>query len=271
MKRLPAGNLFAATSSLGASCKFLQVGRTRARASSDTVLLSLEQMKSIIQAAGLLRQISGTLGLPVCAAAAADLGRCFESLPAPTASGLALPDAPLSNLINNLEYLLRTFRDEIDARPLFVLTSGAADLYDPANPLFGQAVDDAFPSAAFDVTEAGRCLATGRWTAAVMHLMRALEVPLAALAEHAGIASGTNWNKQLNEIEAKLRQVSRQDGSDEERWASEAVVQFRAIKNAWRNHAMHGRATYDEEQAMGVFEAVRALMRHLASRLSETG
>lgn len=41
-----------------------------------------------------------------------------------------------------------------------------------------------------------------------MHLMRALEPPLAALAAHAGIPDGENWNKQRNEIESKPRRIA---------------------------------------------------------------
>ena len=42
-------------------------------------------------------------------------------------------------------------------------------------------VNDKFPSAAFDIDEAGKCLAIGRSTAAVFHLMRALETAIRAV------------------------------------------------------------------------------------------
>jgi len=147
----------------------------------------------------------------------------------------------------------------------------SSEFYDQSRPLFGEAVDDAFPSSADDIAEAGRCMAVERWTAAVMHLMRALEPPLDLLAAHAQVSPGANWNKSLNEIEAKLRGVGkREHGRDEERWAAETASHFRAFKNAWRNHAMHGRTFYDQERATEIFEAVRALMRHLATKLSES-
>jgi len=58
-------------------------------------------------------------------------------------------------------------------------------------------------------------------------------------------------------------------GPGEEQWAAHAASHFRAIKNAWRNRAMHGRDFYDQERATEIYEAVRALMRHLAGKLSE--
>jgi hypothetical protein len=191
-------------------------------------------------------------------------------LPAPTGRSLALGEQSLDDLIGSLEYLLRTFRDEIDARPLFVMSPTNADLYDQPQPLFGTEVDNAFPSSAEDIAEAGKSMAVQRWTGAVMHLMRALEPPLKALAAYVGIVSGENWNKSLNDVETKLRSTSKRAfGEAEEQWAAEAASHFRAIKNAWRNRAMHGRDFYDEERATEIYEAVRALMRHLAERLSE--
>ena len=47
MHRLPAGNLITSASLIGGSCKFLQLGRSQARLTSDALVLDLEQMKVI--------------------------------------------------------------------------------------------------------------------------------------------------------------------------------------------------------------------------------
>src|SRR4051812_31350538 len=263
MERIHGGNVIASASYLGGSCKFLQFGRREARRTGNAVVVSLDQMGGIIEAATVVRAAADQLGMAVCAAAARDLGAVLERLPPPGAQGLVLGERHLDDLVGGLDYLIRTFRDEIEARFLFVMSGTNVALYDPGEPLFGAAVEDGFPSSAFDISEAGKCLACGRWTAAVMHLMRALEAPLAALAAHVGVPGGANWNKQLNEIESRLRLVSKsRDGADEEQWAAEAASHFRAIKNGWRNRAMHGQETYDEERATQIYEAVRALLRH---------
>ncbi|QQV78011.1 hypothetical protein H5J25_04525 [Sphingomonas aliaeris] len=270
MIRLPAGNLVASASLIGGSCKYLQVGRRQVRDHGAELEVSLDQMAAIIQGATAMRDAAESLGMVACAAAATDLSHLFQKFPHPEKGHLSFGERELDELIGGLDYLLRTFRDELDARPLFALSPGNAGLYDQVDPLFGSAVDDAFPSSAEDIVEAGKSLAVGRWTGAVMHLMRALEAPLAALSVHVGIADGANWNKQLNQIESSLRATSKaSDGADEEQWAAEAASYFRAIKNAWRNHAMHGRSFYDEERSKEIFDAVRGLMRHLAGRLSE--
>ena len=50
---------------------------------------------------------------------------------------------------------------------------------------------------------------------------------------------------------------------------TEAVLDLRAIKNAWRNPTMHFRRKYDESQALRVYETVGEFLGHLATRLHE--
>ena len=102
-----------------------------------------------------------------------------------------------------------------------------------------------------------------------MHLMRATEEPLRALAEWAGVDVGQNWNNALNQIDSRLKERTKTaHGADEEQWASEASAHLRAIKNAWRNHAAHGLARYDEQDAVAIWSNVQSLMQTLAKKLS---
>jgi len=271
MHRIPAGNLFASASALGGGCKFLQVGRTElARKREAVLVVDIADMQVMIQAASFLQSACGELGFVACKAAAAEFGEALERLPRPTSQGLALTDTQLKGMAAASEYLLKTFRDELDSRPLFVASSKMADLLDQKTPPFGEAVEDAFPSSAIDVSEAAQCLALGRWTACVMHLMRALEAPLAVLAARCDVPDGANWNTLLNQIEGKIRARNKPAGDDDwEQWAAEAATHFRFIKNGWRNHAMHARQAYDEARATEIYNSVGAFLKHLATRLAE--
>lgn len=63
--------------------------------------------------------------------------------------------------------------------------------------------------------------------------MRALEPALQALAQSVSVVPDQNGNGALNQIETKLREIRKaNDGAASEQWASEAVLQLRAIKNA---------------------------------------
>jgi hypothetical protein len=45
------------------------------------------------------------------------------------------------------------------------------------------------------------------------------------------------------------------------------LAKLRAVKDAWRNPTVHLERNYDEKQAIAVFNAVGAFMRHLSTKL----
>ncbi len=161
--------------------------------------------------------------------------------------------------------------DELKLTRCFIFSDHSADLYEPSEPLFGKAVDDAFPSSASDISEAGKCMALERWTASVMHIMRALEPGLLALQSTVNVnVPKEQWQGVIDQIENKIKEINKSNSATgDEKWFSEAATQFKWIKNAWRNYAMHLHEKYDEERATEIFNSTRALMRHLATRLSE--
>lgn len=169
--------------------------------------------------------------------------------------------------------------DELRRQWFFHVKPDAVQLYSDVAP-FGEEVARAFPSAGYDITEAGKCLALDRTTAAVLHLMRALEIPLKLMAEAVNVpVVKDSWNKILNDIEARVRDKSDSGnrvgfwiGREEERdFYTEATTHFFIIKNAWRNYSTHGvREKYTPEETQDIFRAVRAFFRHLSKRLRET-
>ena len=178
-------------------------------------------------------------------------------------------------LKRNCEELRERVAHELEGKALYYI-SDRVDLLSE-EPLFGDDVDGAFPSAQYDISEAGRCLALKRSTACVSHLMRALEVALASLAKALGLSLSTeNWNTILNDIESEIRSRTKATHGPtwknrDEPFFAEAAAHLRFIKNGWRNHAMHARAKYTDEEAEAIYESVRSFMRHLSGRLSESG
>lgn len=234
----------------------------------DFVSLEDEQFESLTNSATALCTASEYLKFHVGLDAAERLKKHIKKC-APKRSRLGVDD--LSQLISFGSSLISAFVAEANARLLLTISADHVKCFSGGKPLFGQAVEDAFPSASRDIAEAGNCRALERWTASVMHSMRVLEVGLGCLAKRFGVDSGENWNKILNEIEANLRGVSKKsEGAEAERWAAEAGTHFRFIKNAFRNHAMHPNEHYDEERAVLIYDNTRSFMRHLATRLSET-
>jgi hypothetical protein len=183
------------------------------------------------------------------------------------------PNGPLypsdmARIASILESVLSSFIAEAEGRKFFAMTDSLEGFQKSADDLFGPDVIDGFPSSEQDIKEAGKCLSFELWTASVMHLMRVSELGLQALADHVGVLHEDNWNKTLNLIEGKLREVRKKvDGPSQEQWAAEVGTHFRFVKNAWRNHAVHPNAHYDEMQARTIFENTKALMKQLAKQL----
>jgi hypothetical protein len=175
------------------------------------------------------------------------------------------------DLANGLTELPLSLKDELDGRVFLMLSSEGIPYYQQKDPPFGAAVFDAFPSANEDISEASKCLALDRGTACVMHLMRAAEVGLTALAAAVNVTKQNDWGSYLREIEKALVASAKASGarSKDEQFYSEAATSIDHLKRAWRNATMHVDRSYSVERAREIFQAIGSFMRHLAMKISE--
>ena len=140
------------------------------------------------------------------------------------------------------------------------------------NPkLFGEKVFAVFPSATDDIAEAGTCLALERSTACVMHLMRATEVALRALALSVGVGKQNDWGTYIRELYKELEKQVKAAGAQtaDHQFYAEATAQIDNVKRAWRNPSMHVDKSYSQPRAEEILLATKSLMSHLAARTSE--
>jgi hypothetical protein len=166
--------------------------------------------------------------------------------------------------------------DEMRAPRFFSLSDEEAEYYN--NPRSGWGITlDRFPSALFDVEEAGKCYAFGRGTACVFHLMRVLELGLRALGASLkdptlDPARNPSWQAILSKGDKELLKPiasRRSEWQVDEAFFSTAHANLRTVQYAWRNPTMHIERTYTDEEAKEVINSTRAFMRHLATKLSE--
>ncbi len=166
-----------------------------------------------------------------------------------------------SELRRLLGELHQRMADELADRQFLCLPPENIHLYKQSSPPFGQAVDDAFPLCAEDISEASKCLALGRSTATVFHLMRAMEGAVAALSTKLNIPNpDREWGKLLSDITAKIEAMPK--GALRDLW-SESRTHLYHVKQAWRNNTMHPKQTYTPAEAKGIYEAVKVFMNHL--------
>jgi hypothetical protein len=222
-----------------------------------TSLASAKELKKIIHTEVIIRTPAEMPSMPPEAAGFAGNWAFFDTL-------------VVGRYQNYAGELVNRFKDELSARTVVTVSPRHAK-YLKGGTLFGDDVFNAFPSAADDIAESGACLTFERGTACVMHLMRAAEVGLSALAKSINVGKQNDWGSYLREIDKELVKRAKTSGtrSQDEQFYSEAATSFDHLKRAWRNPTMHVDRSYSPDRAEEIFQAVGSFMRHLATKVSE--
>jgi hypothetical protein len=161
-------------------------------------------------------------------------------------AGSFVDNATWGEFADAVQYLDTTIRLELSAKHLLVLEPHDVRYFAPERPLFGSEFDQKFISAgSSELNDAAKCLALGRSTAAVFHLMRIMELGIRALAACLGIPdpikpAERNWAVMLRKI--------RDDGIHR-KWPTAAdrmsgdgatfdslYASLDAVKSPWRAH-----------------------------------
>jgi hypothetical protein len=166
--------------------------------------------------------------------------------------------------------------DELDARHFLAIEPNKTQLL--VGPIqFGAEVASAFPSAVTDIEEAAKCLALARGTACVFHLMRILECALRTLAASLNDPDldphrNPSWDTILRKCRAELARPLAQRSPEwkrDDQFYSAVTERLMAVKDAWRNPTMHVEKKYTEEEAEDTWNATRAFMRQVATKIHE--
>jgi hypothetical protein len=176
------------------------------------------------------------------------------------------PQISADKLSDSLRTIEGRLRDSLRLCAFLSLTPNEATLYNEKEPQFGCLVEDVFPAASEDISESAKCLALGRTTATVFHLMRAMECSVQVLSQKLGIRNTEReWGKLLSDIGNIIKEMPL--GSVRDKW-SEVHTHLYHVKQAWRNNTMHPKQTYTDVEAEAIFSAVRVFMNGLAALVS---
>lgn len=195
--------------------------------------------------------------------------------------------------VSTLEAELRHVKNELlfdTRRTKFVRLHSVLSGYFGQDELFGSEVYERYPSARDDIRKAGDAIAAEFATAAVFHLMRAVEWALRAFCAHLGVKkarsfkrsgrvkytpiSYVDWDAMLKEvqpkIDARIEKLKRGPAKQAEQEFFHPLMQdIKGFKDAWRNHVMHTRRDYSVPDAIAVMGHVQRFMNALAVRVSE--
>ena len=175
----------------------------------------------------------------------------------------------LGTLVHSITHLRSRVLDELKHKYLLLLSESNRTLYQATEPL-GADFKNKFSSAGFDVDEAVKCLALGRYTASVFHLMRVMERALHAVHACLGITTPPkdNWGQALKDIRENYRP---RPHFSEMGLFQELYALLDAVKDAWRNPTIHPANKYTELEAQMIFQTVRNFLMKLAARMDEDG
>jgi hypothetical protein len=162
---------------------------------------------------------------------------------------------------------------ELSAAWFLMVPADQREFYEQRKLPFGEGVAQSFLEASADIAAASRCFALDEWTACVFHLMRVLEHGLRKLAGTVGLPPEAmeheNWKNIIDQIEKKIREMEALPKSAEKiarlKNLSEAAIQFRYFKDAWRNHVSHAHASYDNLTGPVVWTHVKEFMQSIAN------
>ncbi len=183
-----------------------------------------------------------------------------------------------STATRSVQDIAVTFRRELSLRKTFCIEPHREQFFAPVPGSYAPDFDVKFPAAIYETDEAGKCLALGRSTATVFHLMRAMEIGIKAVARCLGVQDPTkdherSWGKILETIKLATEAKNKAGWSnkDDKQFFADVYVSLDAVRVAWRNTTMHVENKYTGDEAEHIFMAARGLMRKLTARLDEAG
>jgi hypothetical protein len=179
-------------------------------------------------------------------------------------------------LRQHLQYVGNLVVRELQTKHFLALTPMEARLAHPDFKTWAKAGDfrDKFPSALYDVDEAAKCLAFGRGTACVFHLMRVVELGARAVYHHLRIAIPlTGYDRNIGTVLNRIHEAIEAKGKQwpEREKLMEVWLLFDAVKNAWRNVTMHVESKFTPEEANIIGDTVQGIMVRVTSRMNESG
>lgn len=211
----------------------------------------------------------------------ASLGLSMTAAGLERVSNLVKLEPPLSPELfeNGLLDVRRRLEDELTSRYFLAVAPEDAHFMDADAPHLGAEVSAKFPSLAYDIAEAGKCVALGISTGVAFHSIRCLEAGFSALCRCIGVpnpvrGSERNWANRLRKVEDRMDlkwppSTARMTGDGQ--FFDALFGSIRGMQNPYRNNTMHFDQKYDRDEAMHIFELVKGVMQKIASRMDENG
>jgi len=202
--------------------------------------------------------------------------------------GKQIPHQTYQQIYAQLRLIFAFLREEMEEIKLVVIKTGKVRFFEQ-DALFGPVVKaSASPELNAEIRAAGNCLAADLNTAAVFHLMRAVEHGMRALAPQLNVSmsprqiSQKTWSILIGAMDDEIREAqhpkkmrkmkSLKPGQKplkpgQLKFYRGLLLNINSFKDLWRNDVMHTRGNYTDAEAEGVFEHVKDFIVILASKV----
>ncbi len=191
---------------------------------------------------------------------------------------MAVEGVTLRRLGDVYQELGRRIQDELSSAKFLYLPPSRAVYYeqkdesDTKYQLLTPEGKKKFAQSIEDAEEAAKCIAVGRYTAAVFHLMRVMERGVQRLGKKLKVSipvEEKDWGFISKHITGALNHLPNSTPQEKRvhtRYAK-AAVYLDNVREAWRNPTMHPKETYTDEEAENVFRFVKQYMEYLVKIL----
>jgi hypothetical protein len=204
--------------------------------------------------------------------------RSLQDVPVQPDGSMQLEGAALGDLQVPMLLIAEGIRAELNTKSFVAVAPNKRHLFEDGKH-FGDRVATQFPSLTFNINEAGKCMALGRWTATAFHSILCLEGAIRAFTRHLNLAdpttgAGRNWTAIGKTIRAELdsRWSTASDKQRSEYLTHDRIfAALRAMQNPYRNETMHLSSRYDENEAALIFEMSKGILQQIALICDETG
>lgn len=263
--QLDSKNLFSAMTYLAAAIKHFEFGRQELIQMNTPCYISAEQMGDLMNCANTLK-IAGQACDMVATVGAAERLATFVDGRARLLGKMSADDLGSFNAFAS--QAISSFSDEMASRVLIALRPIDHALVVAESP-FGEAVIGKFQKQAVDLQEASRCLALGRYTASVFHLMRVMEAAVQRLGKKLKVKADIHkatWyviNQDITNAVSAMPGKTARDTIKKQKYAN-AAANLNSVRMAWRNEVMHPKAQYTRDEAHSIYNHVKEFLIVLA-------
>jgi len=217
-----------------------------------------EARKSILNAAQILSEVASDCDLKVSPSKLDSLTGAVEAT-----------SSPSIELRHRIRDARETMIQELDLVMFLPASTEMSRYLDKSMP-FGEEVSSAFPSCTEDISECHQCFALERYTAAMFHLGRAMELVVTRLAKKMSIKiQRDDWQSYLNAMNEKIAQMPFRTPQDKKKRTpyTEAAAYLLHFKEAWRNNTMHPKKTYTRQESLDVINCASAFLRAVSQAI----